>query len=456
MSIQVSIQPSRLLALVAYSLFFSMLFVPTTYQPVKAGLLVVLLGAVAFAVATKRIELALHPSVLRWLVVLIGTGTVFILLGYWNGSPGALRVVTVYLLWPLIFGVLIAAIPSTRWLHSLLGVMVVAGIALGLYGAMYFAHEIGTLPAFLYIELDQGQAIGLYNGVVEYNMYSIASLIFLTPFFYAALLRWYDANAPLARSWLWLAYALCFALAILSGRRALWLILASTPVICTLLFLFQSQKQWSTYLALVKRSGEVVLLSAVVFVALIMVFDLSPQRMVDHLLAGFPEGDPGVDTGVDPGVGPGVVPGVGPGGDPGVDPGASLRYQQAVALIQGWLESPWLGHGHGAVASIVRSEEMPWAYELQYLALLFHTGILGTLLYAGCIGWIYWQGVRAIRVSPVHGRIMFPLLVGLTCFLVANATNPYLLKFDFMWVVFLPLAVINRFIIEQDGKRQNP
>jgi len=63
------------------------------------------------------------------------------------------------------------------------------------------------------------------------------------------------------------------------------------------------------------------------------------------------------------------------------------------------LTSPWFGHGYGAVAHVVRSETMPWAYELQYLAMLFHTGIVGTLLYADGIGWVYWQRQRAIRKS---------------------------------------------------------
>lgn len=58
-----------------------------------------------------------------------------------------------------------------------------------------------------------------------------------------------------------------------------------------------------------------------------------------------------------------------------------------------------------------------------------------------------------IRSSVEYGRLMLPLLVGLTCFLIANATNPYLLKFDYMWVIFLPLAIINRFLIEFNPRR---
>ena len=34
-------------------------------------------------------------------------------------------------------------------------------------------------------------------------------------------------------------------------------------------------------------------------------------------------------------------------------------------------------------------------------------------------------------------------LVGTTCFLIASASNPYLEKFDFLWVLFFPVAIIH-------------
>ena len=92
---------------------------------------------------------------------------------------------------------------------------------------------------------------------------------------------------------------------------------------------------------------------------------------------------------------------------------------------------------------------MPWAYELTYLALLFHTGAVGTFLYVACVGWIYWQGVQVIRHSAMYGPWMLAVLTGVSGLLIANATNPYLAKFDFMWVLFLPLAIINRHLLEK-------
>jgi len=38
-------------------------------------------------------------------------------------------------------------------------------------------------------------------------------------------------------------------------------------------------------------------------------------------------------------------------------------------------------------------------------------------------------------------------------FLIANATNPYLARFDGIWVIFLPLAFINRWLLTENQTR---
>jgi hypothetical protein len=126
----------------------------------------------------------------------------------------------------------------------------------------------------------------------------------------------------------------------------------------------------------------------------------------------------------------------------GPQAGPKVRSDQLAALTSAWLHSPVIGNGFGAVASVIRSPSQPWAYELSYNALLFKTGVLGVVLYAVGVGWILWQGLRLVRNSPISSSA-WPVLVGSIGFLVANATNPYLQKFDYLWVLFLPLAYIN-------------
>ncbi len=92
---------------------------------------------------------------------------------------------------------------------------------------------------------------------------------------------------------------------------------------------------------------------------------------------------------------------------------------------------------------------MPWAYELYYLALLFQTGLLGFMAYGAGVAWTHVMGLRVIREGGPLGEMMLPILVGTSCFLIANATDPYLARFDGLWVIFLPLAVVNLWLLSR-------
>jgi hypothetical protein len=129
----------------------------------------------------------------------------------------------------------------------------------------------------------------------------------------------------------------------------------------------------------------------------------------------------------------------------------SVRAEQFFALLDGWQQNPLFGAGHGASAvGSLRDAEMPWAYELSYVALLFQTGLVGFSIYCSGVIWIFWMGFKIIRSSHWLGFYMLPVLVGTFCFLIANATNPYLAKFDYMWVIFLPVALINSYLLDKD------
>ena len=126
------------------------------------------------------------------------------------------------------------------------------------------------------------------------------------------------------------------------------------------------------------------------------------------------------------------------------------REEQYAALLDGWSENLILGGGHGSyVPASLRSETMPWAYELYYLALLYQTGVVGMTFYTAGVLWIYWMGVKIIREGGVLARMMFPTLVALSCFLIASGTNPYLPRFDGLWVIFLPVALINFWLLNR-------
>lgn len=99
----------------------------------------------------------------------------------------------------------------------------------------------------------------------------------------------------------------------------------------------------------------------------------------------------------------------------------SARYMQYVALIDLFWEYPLFGAGLGAHASVIRSYEAPYSYELTYVALLAKVGIVGSLIIIlGAVAFL----VKLIR----HGVSSFGLFSLVIGFILITATNPYLLN----------------------------
>ena len=400
-----------------YLLFFMMLFLPAAYQPIKAVLLALVLAAIAVQALAHR-GLPLHRSIFIWTLFTVATSLAFMLRGAVNGAPGAMQVGTVYALWPLVYTILIAGASSQRVLVGIMRVLIAATIAIGLYGVSYIMHVVGWLPDVLYIPFEQGQRIGFYRGFVEFNVDSLASLLFLVPFTVSALMTWPKSEAPVSRRWLWLGLIVGVALVALSGRRALLLVVALSPALALLLrrLLPQPERRASSKLVLRFVLFGALALTAV-GVALHFAFGFSLGPIAAMFKRGF-----AFESYVR------AVP----------------RKEQFLNLLGAWAQSPVLGAGHGAVApGWLRSEDMPWAYELSYVALLFHTGLVGFLVYAAGVAWIMAMGVRIIREGNRLGLWMLSVLVGTICFLIANTADPYLEKYDYLWVIFLPVALIN-------------
>jgi hypothetical protein len=412
------------IAFPGYLLFFIMLFVPTVYQEVKASLLLLVLGIISIG-ALRRGHLALHPVILLWTLFMVIVGLVFMLLGLAHGAPGALRMGTVYVLWPLVYSLLIASAATEELLRGLCRVLVVATLAIGLYGTSYILRAVGWFPDFLYVPLDQGQGIGLYRGYIEINLYSISSLLFLVPFLVAALLTWPSALVmPVSRFWLWFALVTGSLLTLLSGRRALLLVVALSPGIALFFRAFLPlPDRWVRQRLVLRFATGVGIVLVGIAVYLNYIYGFSVDAVSEMFAAGWD-----FTTGQE---------------------SSLVRGEQFTALLLEWFARPFFGAGHGTAAvGSIRSIETPWAYELSYMALLFHTGIVGFLAYTVGVVWVFWMGIRIIRSGNELSLYMVPVLAGTACFLIANSTNPYLEKYDYLWVIFLPIACINLWLLK--------
>ena len=374
-----------------------MLVLPTTFQ-FERGLL--LAGLVAGGLISASTRWSVSRDILMLWLLTLTEGAFGIFWGYINGAPGALRVSTVYLVWPIVYILFVGLVRSPSVIvffekTLILGIvvssmMMVVLLVSAVTGQSRIASEIFAF---------QGAAIGLYDGFIELRLFNLTTVIYGLPylamlFFLPRVNHWLKS-----RMWVGLALLLVLLVCVASGRRVFWLEALVTPVLVWGLLL----------LANVRASARSVGI-AVIFIAIIIAGVIGSavnfNALSEQLLSAF---------------------------DFSGEYSASIRYQQYVALISEWSDSPLIGQGLGASAnSFIRSKEQPWAYELSYVALLFQAGLLGIIIYSSAVLWILYKGIKLVRLQPDAAQVILPLLAGLAGFLFVNATNPYLLKLDYL------------------------
>lgn len=401
----------RIYLVIGVIFFFTMLALPTSFQLERAVFLVLLAGGAV--VQSLNGGWSLDRSVLGLGILCVTASLLFMLNGLANDAPGALRVVTVLVLWPMLYLLFVGIVRRVETVVLFEKVVISGIIASGLMGLSLVLGALVGRGAELAGNLEfQGAAVGVYNGFVEYRLYNMTTLIYGLPFLAVlALMPKEYIQLPLFwRASVWVAFAVTLVACAVSGRRVFWLLALMTPFLA-MGFLLLSGVRIDA-----KRLLYLAVSSLLAFTFMVQSIGLDPSLVRAQLESAF---------------------------DASVDASAGARMEQFWALLSGWADRPMLGHGAGASSDlIVRSEEIPWSYELSYVALLFQTGVVGIVIYSAAVAWIFVMGLRTVRNRPKSASIILPLLSGLAGFLFVNATNPYLLKFDYLWTIFLPLAAI--------------
>lgn len=397
-----------------------MLVFPTIYQKERGVLLLIIVAGCAYKVWMGKWKV--HASVLIIGIGCVVTSLFFMLYGIFNNTPGAFSVGTVYVLWPLLFLFFMGVLNKPSNFEGFIKIIILGVIASAMMGILLATEAIGfiDIPISSYLE-SQGAGFGIFEGTLEYNLYNMTTVIFGLPFLMVLIFLPKELNY-FNKFWYFLAQlALMLALItlLISGRRAFWVISLATPLILFVIFRISGLANPFK----LKPLFFVIVLMSSIFLIGSLVFKVSYESIIYDVLAGFDFSDSS-------------------------NLSASAREEQFYALLHGWMDNPLFGSGHGAAAiGSVRSDEQPWAYELSYLALLFQVGLIGSIIYFSALLWAFLKSIRVVRTNPKSAAVILPLLVGLTCFLIANATNPYLAKFDYLWTLFLPVGILNAFLL---------
>lgn len=412
----------------AYLSMFVLFVTPVTHNLWKFVLLpIVLIGILGRAVRQGGFT-GIHPTILNWTLYYVALGVGFAFYGLLQDAPGGWFLMAIYGAFPLVYILFVGGAKSLSIIRKLESTMVIGGTAFSIYVMYFVLWALGWVPHSMFFKLDEAQGVGLYDGWVHLRLYAISGLVFFVPFSLAALTLFSDRDLPLiSRRWLWVAVATGCVATVLSGRKALVLVVAVAPVFILIFrrFLpYSEQRATSRRVAWVVFVGALMLLAGGVYLQQKVGFDFG--RVLDVVESGFRFSS---------------------------DIGANERSKQFSVLIQEWLERPLFGWGWGQGARAMARSERPWEYELQYLLLLFSTGMVGFVAYCAGIVWTFLTGLRIIKGGGEYARHMLPLLVGLTSILVANGTNPYLPAFGNLWMLFLPIALVNTWYLSKAPSR---
>lgn len=383
------------------TLLFLSLVLPTTLSVFKFALLLIVL---LFCILTPKHSYALSRQTIFLTVLFATVGGIWVLYGVMRNNPGALSMSTVLIFYPIIFGILSGMYNeqlneklyklfiNAAWFLSLV-------ILLILFDFMWLHVGLFDIATILY---DRDSVVIDNSGsYFKFTIPNISSLIFLIPFLISAI---FFRKSP--KSYFILFVLLC-VIAILSGRRALLLTMFLAPSLAVILTSDRMSKN--------KYFSRLLIASVLVCIAIYIFYMAYPDYFIDRVanIFNFDSNYSNLE-----------------------------RKYQFDALMAGLYEHPLFGNGAGAAASYLRSDTQPWAYELSYIAFLFQFGCVGFSIYFIGVLFLFYTLIK--RVKHVGRNSMeFCYLSGFISFMIANATNPYLLKFDYMWVIFIPLGIAN-------------
>ena len=413
-----------------FVLFAGSIFLPATHQLFKLPIFgLAVFASICFILCSQN-RWYVHRTIQLWILLYAAIGVLWIELGVLNRTPGALPVATVYVIWPLAYLLFINQLNSLEQLNRLaLLYFIVTALAV-LADVGYVGERLGFIPGVLFDRLGNNNHFGITPAGPSYSSNRVGLNLFTIPLLVALLVYrrvpGEGRDRPLV---FWGLLIALLVLTLISQRRAIFLCAFLSPFIALALHGLLPRRvdeRSRTPKLIVPALAFVMLLAWVAFTGFFETFNWN--ALWEDFLGAF------------------NLEGTAAGGNYA----ENVRAFQLPALLEGWSRAPWFGAGHGASVEVLHSSETPWAYELTYVALLYQTGVIGFVAYLVGVIWLILNLIQIMRSAPKYRLHAYALLNGLIGFLLGSATNPYLLSFDFLWTIFVPVALVNLYLYDRD------
>ena len=405
-----------------------MMVAPFDFYEVKISILVlILIHKLIFTLKSRT--LGLSSPVFFWFCGIICFGLFFTfwsLLFPYSTINGVLKILPVYVLWPFVYLLIIPYLMDERVFILINNTMVYGALFISIYLILSFLSIIGLVPIpfdkFTLVKPILGRS---ESSEVQMFMPAVTSLLFLNPFLLSNLLFGITKKNHLGKLWIFMAFLLSTIAIFISGRRSLVLNILISPIVLFVFIKLSRVELSKQERKMILKVMLILLISGSVLLSMLSFLELIDFNSVwEFFVEGFDLRSSGNDE------------------------SSSLRGDQLHLLTQSWKDYPVFGSGLASHSQyIVRSEDMPWMYELSFMAWLFQTGIIGLLIFLSLLMWVFIKSIMIIKNNS-NRSFLIPFLVGSLCFLVGCTSNPYLQAFDHLWAIYLPVGMLNYYLLK--------
>ena len=403
---------------IIYIFFLSFIIYPFTYYEFKIPVLAWFILTIMVKIILKsKIDLTINVFGLFFIYVFTGCFYIFYGILLQQNHPESLPfLIALYVAYPVIYFFILSGIPKKKYIinvsekifsYGIVGVSIVLILA-------YYNKNFG-LPDFLKFTIESIWVdLRTTKGVVKTNYNGISSLLFLFPFLFTRLIIRDSDEEERAFFWRIIVLLIGFTGVFLTGRRAL-IILCLFSIVLAFIFKYFAENRN----VIKQKHLKIGVVFLLIIIPIFLVIDKkSISKAISSTISyalNF-----SVDSSSD-----------------------SERTKQINSFFSYIVKKPVLGYGHGAyMKEVIRSEEKPWRYEITYLDIIFHTGIIGLILYAIGPIWIFISLLLIAQKRPRYRSHSFALINALLCVLIAFGTNPYLNALDIQWVIYYPILFI--------------
>ena len=393
--------------------FFTIVVTPYSFTELKLAIILIMISK--FIISKKYFV----KYTVYWFVYFVTISSIFILYGIYNNNPGAYDAIEIYVIYPIFYLFLISYIKNFNILKKLIDVLMISSIFIFIYISLFavsvkFGFFNQSIFGMASVVLDAST-----NGNLKIFAPFITSLMFIIPLNITLLLD--KKQNVYSKKFLFIILIMNLISAYFAQRDALYLVIFLSFTLIS----FSHNK--------IRKQFRVFLKNNIIFfiigIMLMFYFSEYTSQLFDKISLGFDFSSVNAKS-------------------------AYQRYLQFYQLLNGWSKQPFFGTGFGGVlqSGFIRNKEYPWAFELSYLALLFHTGIIGIISYLILFIYSFKKILKIINQNFQNSALYRSVYIGTLSALIATATNPYLFSFDNLWMLFAPLSIVNIYYIEKKEK----